>query len=99
MGELWWRSATKGQMEAMEKLVATHEGQVAVLLNFYHIVDGGRTEEAVDQILKKRWLPGASALSQPQWQGLAEKMRQKYDQCPLEHWHSAVESGRHVDMQ
>ena len=92
------RGMSTAAERAMEKLVATHEGQVAVLLNFYHIVDGGRTEEAVDQILKKRWLPGASALSQPQWQGLAEKMRQKYDQCPIELWHSAVESG-HVDMQ
>lgn len=80
------------EARAMARLVQSHEGQVAILLHFYKIVDGGRTEEDIDQILKKRWHNDASALSGPQWDGLAEKMKQKYSQCPMLLWKESVTS-------
>jgi hypothetical protein len=82
------RLSNQGSVEerAMTKLVATHEGQCAVLLNFYEVVDGGRTEDDVDRILKKRWHAGAQCLSPPQWGSLVEKMKDKYSQCPMELW-------------
>jgi hypothetical protein len=80
------RNQGTAEDRALQKLAATHEGQCAILLNFYQIVDGGRTEEDVDRILRKRWHVGAGALSPPQWDSLTEKMKDKYSQCPMELW-------------
>lgn len=77
---------------ALQKLAATHEGQCAILLKFYQIVDGGRTEDDVDRILRKRWHVGAQALSPPQWDSLTEKMKDKYSQCPMELWRESNSS-------
>ena len=82
------RQLSQGTVEdrALQKLAGTHEGQCAILLNFYQVVDGGRTEDDVDRILRKRWHAGAQALSPPQWDSLTEKMKEKYLQCPMELW-------------
>jgi hypothetical protein len=88
------RQLSQGTVEdrALQKLAGTHEGQCAILLNFYQVVDGGRTEDDVDRILRKRWHAGAQALTPPQWDSLTEKMKEKYLQCPMELWRDSNSS-------